>query len=54
MLLDVRDELIDLAGDPAYQPLMLEYAGKLLSWRQAHAEHELTDTYLTPQGVFQG
>ena len=54
MLFDVRDELIDLSGDPAYQPLMLKYAGKLLSWRQAHTEHELTDTYLTPQGVFEG
>lgn len=53
MLFDVRDEFTDLSGDPAYQSLMLEYAGKLLSWRQAHADHELTDTYLTPQGVFE-
>lgn len=54
MLFDVKDEFTDLSGEPACQSLMLEYAGRLLSWRQAHVEHELTDTYLTPQGVFEG
>ncbi len=43
-------ELRNLADDPAYQGLMLEYAQKMLSWRLAHDERRLTNTVLTPAG----
>ncbi len=45
------DELNDLAGDPAYAPVMLEYAQKLLSWRMTHDEQTLTHLALTDAGV---
>jgi hypothetical protein len=35
-------EFVDRAGDPAYLPLVLEYAQKLLSWRMNHDEQTLT------------
>ncbi len=43
-------ELRNLAGDPAYAPLMLEYAQKLLSWRMNHDEQTLTHLALTDDG----
>lgn len=45
------DEFHDLAADPAYQSLMLEYAGKMLSWRMEHDSPALTDLHLTPDGI---
>jgi arylsulfatase A-like enzyme len=43
-------EFINRATDPAYLPLMLEYAQKLLSWRMNHDEQTLTHIALTPEG----
>ncbi len=45
------DEFLDLAADPAYHELMLEYAGKMLSWRMEHDDPALTDMNLTRDGV---
>ncbi len=36
------DELVNLAGDPAYAEVVAAYAQKMLSWRMAHAERTLT------------
>ena len=44
------DEAHDLAGDPAYAPLVLAYAQKMLSWRMQAAERTLTGIKLTPEG----
>jgi len=44
------DQFVNLAGDPAYAPVIAEYAGKLLSWRMRHADRTLTSTELTPRG----
>src|SRR5262249_45999143 len=44
-------ELEDRAGDPAYQPLVLEYARKLLSWRMRSEDRTLTRYHLGPGGV---
>jgi arylsulfatase A-like enzyme len=44
-------ELHNLAEDPAYAPLMLQYAQKLLSWRMNHDEQTLTHLALTDDGV---
>jgi arylsulfatase A-like enzyme len=43
-------EFVNRAGDPAYLPLVLEYAQKLLSWRMNHDEQTLTHIALTPKG----
>ncbi len=43
-------EFTNLAGDPDYRDLVLEYAGKMLSWRMNHDERRLTNTMLTPTG----
>ncbi|HEY1750438.1 MAG TPA: alkaline phosphatase family protein [Caulobacteraceae bacterium] len=43
-------ETRNLAGDPAYAPLMLQYAQKLLSWRMNHDEPALTHLALTRDG----
>ena len=54
LLFDLKadpDELNDLAGNPAYAPVMLEYAQKLLSWRMTHDEQTLTHLTLTDAGV---
>ena len=45
------DEFVDLATDPTYQELVLEYAGKMLSWRMEHDDPALTDLNLTHEGV---
>jgi len=47
------DELVDRAGDPAYAPLVLEYAQKLLSWRMNHEEQTLTHMAITGNGPFE-
>jgi arylsulfatase A-like enzyme len=44
-------ELENRAGDPAYMPLVLEHAQKLLSWRMNHDEQTLTHLALTEDGV---
>lgn len=44
-------EMNDLAADPAHQPVMLEMAQKMLSWRLRHQEHVLTNLHNGPHGV---
>jgi arylsulfatase A-like enzyme len=44
-------ELENRAADPGYQPIVLEYAQKLLSWRMLHDERTLTHLHLGPGGV---
>jgi arylsulfatase A-like enzyme len=44
-------EMRNLADDPAYAPLVLQYAQKLLSWRMNHDEQTLTHLALTEDGV---
>ena len=48
------EELRNLAGEPAYQDLVLEYAQKMLSWRMAHDERRLANTLVTPSGPVEG
>ncbi len=43
-------EFVNCAGDPAYLPLVLEYAQKLLSWRMNHDEHALGHIMITHDG----
>jgi arylsulfatase A-like enzyme len=53
LLFDLEEdpaEFRNLADDPAYQGLMLEYAQKMLSWRMAHDERRLTNIKLTSSG----
>jgi arylsulfatase A-like enzyme len=57
LLFDLDDdphEFRNLAGDPAYQGRLLDYAQKLLSWRMRHEERVLSNTLLTPDGVHSG
>ena len=44
-------EFINQARNPKYQPLVLEYAQKMLSWRMNHDEQILTNLALTEEGV---
>jgi len=44
-------EMHDLSNDPAHQPMMLQMAQKMLSWRLLHQEHVLTNLHLGPNGV---
>jgi len=44
-------EFNNLVDDPAYRDRVLEYAGKMLSWRMNHDERHLTNTLLTPSGA---
>jgi arylsulfatase A-like enzyme len=44
------NEFVNLAGRLEYQPLVLEYAQKMLSWRMNHTERGLTETYLSDNG----
>jgi arylsulfatase A-like enzyme len=46
-------ELIDCAGDRAYRDIRLEMAEKMLAWRLTHAEHVLTDQFITASGVIE-
>jgi arylsulfatase A-like enzyme len=43
-------EFRNCADDPAYLPVVLDYAQKMLSWRMNHDEHALTHISLTRQG----
>lgn len=45
------DEFHDLAADPAYQGRVLEYTGKMLSWRMEHDDPALTDLRVTRGGI---
>ena len=47
-------EFNNLINDPAYQELILEYAGKMLSWRMEYESPELTDLHVTRQGLISG
>jgi arylsulfatase A-like enzyme len=54
LLFDLRndpDELHNLAGDPAYTGLLLEYAQKMLSWRMVNDERTLTHMRAEPEGM---
>jgi arylsulfatase A-like enzyme len=44
-------QLHNRATDPAYMPVVLEYAQKLLSWRMQHDERVLTGMHLGASGV---
>lgn len=44
-------QFVNLAADPAYAPLVKEYAQKALSRRMRHAERTLTHFRATPQGL---
>ncbi len=50
-LVEDPDEFRNLAEDPACQPILLEYAQKMLSWRMNHDERVLANTRLTPDGL---
>ncbi len=54
LLFDLQEdpgEFTNLAEEPAFQPIVLEYAQKMLSWRMNHDERVLANTLLTPAGV---
>ncbi|TIU07452.1 MAG: phosphonate monoester hydrolase, partial [Mesorhizobium sp.] len=46
-----RDELTNVAGDPAYLPVRLELAERLLAWRAEHLDQSLALAELTEDGV---
>jgi arylsulfatase A-like enzyme len=48
------DEFNNLADVPVYQKEMLEYAGKMLSWRMEHDDPALTDLHLTRYEIVDG
>ena len=43
-------EMVNLANHIEYQPLVLEYAQEMLSWRMNHTHRGLTETYLSEAG----
>lgn len=43
-------EFVNRAGDPAYLPVVLDYAQKMLSWRMNHDEQTLTHISITDDG----
>lgn len=45
------DNLVNLAGNPAYAAVQLEMAERLLSWRAKHLDQTLALKELTPRGV---
>ncbi len=45
------EEFTNLARDPAYRDLVLEYAQKMLSWRMTHDERALANHMLTEDGA---
>jgi hypothetical protein len=50
-LIEDPGEFTNLAKDLAHQPILLEYAQKMLSWRMNHDERVLANTLLTPEGA---
>lgn len=52
LLFDLQEdpgEFHNLVDDPAYQAIVIEYVGKLLSWRREHDAPSLTDYHLTQE-----
>ena len=47
------NEFNNLAQNPDYQHLVLQYAQKMLSWRMSHDERLLANTKLTETGVIE-
>ncbi len=45
------EERHNLADDPKYRELVLQYTQKMLSWRMNHDDRTLTNIMLTPEGV---
>lgn len=48
------NEFRNLATDSAYQDRIIEYMGKMLSWRMEHDDPALTDLHLTTEGSIRG
>ena len=46
-------ELINRAEEPAYRDIRLDCAGRMLSWRMAHAERVLANHFVTGKGVIE-
>ena len=44
-------QFVDRATDPSCAPVVAEYAQKLLSWHQRHADRALAGTLLTHEGA---
>lgn len=45
------DQLVNVAGDPAYRAEMLRYARKMLSWKLRYDDRRLTGTSASPDGL---
>ena len=45
-------ETRNLASDPAFAPVMLKYAQKMLDWRLSSAERTMTNMHVGAGGVF--
>jgi len=43
-------ETVNLADNPEYQSILLEYVQKMMSWRMKHTDRALTEISLTEQG----
>jgi len=43
-------ETVNLAGNPEYQSILLEYVQKMMSWRMKYTDRALTEISLTEQG----
>jgi len=50
-LKDDPNEFRDRSADPAYQGHMLEYTGKMLSWRMQHDDPALTNMHIQVDGA---
>ena len=54
LLFDLHEdpaELHNRATDPAYLPIVLDYAQRMLSWRMRHDDQTLTHLSVTPKGL---
>lgn len=54
LFFDLRDDprqFVNRARDPAYAPLVRDYAQKMLDWRLSHAERTLTGYRASPEGL---
>jgi arylsulfatase A-like enzyme len=50
-LVNDPDELVNVAADPAYLPVVAEYAQKMLSWRLATSDRTLTGYFVDSDGL---
>ena len=50
-LVDDPDQLVNLAGDPVYAPVLADCAARLLSWRMRHDDRTLTGHLVTGNGL---